>query len=326
MKKKLGIFGFIIFSIIFLIFYLNIFIARQNHNTIITIPKGAGYGSIASALHASGIVKMPIIMKIYAILLYNYGYLNNPKYGEYEIEKGATINTILKNISDGKVKLYRITFTDGLTNMEFMDIIKSSDFLEKDILNFDKEGYLMPDTYFVTRGTLASQLIKEMNTATEIFLNEAWKNRAENLKLKNQYETLVLASIIEREAKFEEERSLISSVYHNRLNIQMKLQADPTLIYQITKGRSKMNRALTRNDLQKPGEYNTYLNYGLPPTPIANPSRASILAALHPAKTNYIYFVADATGGHKFSQDYKIHIQNIQSYKQSLAKQNNEHK
>ena len=151
-------------------------------------------------------------------------------------------------------------------------------------------------------------------------LDQAWNNRDESVPVKNKYELLILASIIEKETSLPEERALVASVFANRLKIGMRLQTDPTVIYALTLGKSDLGRSLTRKDLQIDSPYNTYQNLGLPPTPICNPGAESIWAAAHPADTDFIFFVADGNGGHNFARTLGEHNRNVKNWVKKISK------
>ena len=169
----------------------------------------------------------------------------------------------------------------------------------------------MPETYYFAKGFDREELLLKMKNDLQSFLDTEWQKRDADIPLKNKYEVLILASIVEAEAKNDAERPIIASVYINRIEKKMRLQADPTTIYEITRGKYKMPRLLTLKDLQIKGEWNTYKKYGLPKTPICNAGKASILATLHPARTDYLYFVAKKDlSGHIFAKDFQEHLNN----------------
>ena len=170
-----------------------------------------------------------------------------------------------------------------------------------------KEGSLYPSTYIVAPGTKYSTIFQTMEEKMRDTLATLWQNRRPNLPIKNPYEAVILASIIERETSLREEKPLVASVYINRLRKGMKLQADPTAIYGLSLGYGRIDRSLTKQDMRHNSAYNTYIIKGLPPTAIANPGRAALEAALHPADTDELFFVANGMGGHHFSKTYDAH-------------------
>ncbi len=207
--------------------------------------------------------------------------------------------------------LYRIVLAEGVTSWQVAEALKAADFLEGDLEAIPDEGSLAPDSYEVKAGTPRSELIARMQEKQEKILAEAWANRAEGLPLKTPEEALILASIIEKETGVPEERRRVASVFINRLNQGIRLQTDPAVIYGITRGQGGLGRGLRQSELRRKTPYNTYLIDGLPPTPIANPGRASIEAAVNPEDTDYLFFVADGSGGHAFARTLREHNENV---------------
>lgn len=219
---------------------------------------------------------------------------------------------------------YRVTVAEGVTSWQIVEGLKKADFLEGEVVDVPPEGMLAPDSYEVRRGTLQSELLEQMQTAQEKILAEEWENRAEGLPLKSKEEALILASIVEKETGVASERGEVAAVFVNRLNKGMKLQTDPTVIYGLTEGKGVLGRGLRRSELVKKTPYNTYVIPGLPPTPIANPGRAAIHAALHPNVSNNLFFVADGTGGHVFAETLVQHNRNVSNWRKIEAKRRKE--
>lgn len=206
---------------------------------------------------------------------------------------------------------YRITLAEGVTSWQVMDALNKAEFLTGEIAEIPAEGTLAPDSYEVQRGAGRAALIAEMQTRQSRILAELWEGRDEGLPLNSPEEALILASIVEKETGVAEERRQVASVFVNRLNQGMRLQTDPTVIYGITGGQGVLGRGIRQSELNATTPYNTYRIDGLPPTPIANPGRASIAAALDPDDTPYIFFVADGTGGHAFAVTLAEHNRNV---------------
>ena len=181
------------------------------------------------------------------------------------------------------------------------------------------EGALAPDTFEVRRGQDRQGIVDNMVAAQEAILAAAWENRQDGLPLASAEEALILASIIEKETSVADERRLVSSVFINRLNRGMRLQTDPTVIYGITEGRGVLGRGIRASELRAETPWNTYVIDGLPPTPIANPGRAAIEAAVNPDDTSLIFFVADGTGGHAFAETLDEHNRNVARWRQIEA-------
>jgi len=174
---------------------------------------------------------------------------------------------------------------------------------------------LRPETYSIERNQSRSDVLREMAEAQAAVLAEAWEKRAEGLPLSNPEEVLVLASIVEKETGVAAERDQVASVFINRLKKGIKLQTDPTVVYGITGGKGPLGRGLRRSELDRATPYNTYVIAGLPPTPIANPGRDAIMAVVNPAETDFLYFVADGTGGHAFAATLREHNRNVAAWR-----------
>jgi len=214
---------------------------------------------------------------------------------------------------------YRIAFAEGITSWQVVQGLHAIDILSGEIESLPSEGSVAPDSYEVRRGdTRASVLDRMVEAQTEI-LNRAWESRADGLPLASPDEALILASIIEKETGLAEERRTVASVFINRLNRPMRLQTDPSVIYGITRGQGSLGRGLRQSELARKTEWNTYQIDGLPKTPIANPGRDAIEAALNPEETNFLYFVADGTGGHAFASTLREHNINVRKWREIEA-------
>jgi UPF0755 protein len=206
---------------------------------------------------------------------------------------------------------YRVSVPEGLTSWQVVEGLNQAGFLSGTVADIPTEGMLAPDTYEVARDADRGALLARMQAAQEVILATAWENRADGLPLANIDEALTLASIIEKETSVPDEREWVASVFVNRLNRGMRLQTDPTVIYGVTNGRGVLGRGIRQSELRDDNPWNTYVIDGLPITPIANPGRAAIEAALNPADTDFVFFVADGTGGHAFAQTLDEHNQNV---------------
>ncbi|MEO3413267.1 endolytic transglycosylase MltG [Roseovarius sp. CAU 1744] len=214
---------------------------------------------------------------------------------------------------------YRIAIAEGVTSWQIVNSLNQIDVLEGEIAEQPPEGSLAPDSYEVRVGDTRESLVERMDAAQDVLLAAAWENRAEGIPLNDPYEALILASIIEKETGQPEERGQVASVFTNRLRQGMKLQTDPTVIYGITKGQGVLGRGLRQSELRNRTDWNTYVIDGLPPTPIANPGRASLEAAVNPDATDYIFFVADGTGGHAFATTLEEHNKNVAEWRKIEA-------
>ena len=206
---------------------------------------------------------------------------------------------------------FRIAVAEGTTSWQVAESLRQAEFLSGAFAETPPEGALAPDSYEVRRGADRAELLALMQERQATILARAWENRAPNLPLASPEEALILASIIEKETGVADERGVVASVFINRLRVPMRLQTDPTVIYGITLGRGTLGRGLRRSELNAETPYNTYRIDGLPPTPIANPGRASIEAALNPDDTSYLFFVADGSGGHAFATTLAEHNENV---------------
>ena len=218
---------------------------------------------------------------------------------------------------------YRIAVAEGATSWQVMDALNGIDLLNGEIER-PEEGALAPDSYEVRAGDTRESVIARMQAAQETLLAAAWEGRSQEVPLLSPQDLLILASIIEKETGVPEERGAVASVFVNRLNRGMRLQTDPTVIYGITKGEGVLGRGLRQSELRRETPWNTYVITGLPPTPIANPGRASLEAAANPEDTNFVFFVADGTGGHAFAETLAEHNQNVARWRQIEAERANQ--
>lgn len=216
---------------------------------------------------------------------------------------------------------WRITVAEGVTSWQVVEGLKRADFLEGEIDQVPPEGSLAPDSYEVDRDADRQALLGEMSDRQARILAELWEMRAADLPYDTPEKAMVMASIVEKETGVAEERGRVASVFVNRLRQGMKLQTDPTVIYGITKGEGVLGRGLRQSELRRETPYNTYVIDGLPPGPIANPGRAAIEAALNPDKTDFLYFVADGTGGHAFAETLEAHNENVAKWRAIEAQQ-----
>ena len=219
---------------------------------------------------------------------------------------------------------YRVAMAEGVTSWQVVTALSALDLLEADVTDIPDEGSLAPDSYDFQPGTRVSSIVDRMQTAQDRILADAWAARADDLPLASPQEALILASIVEKETALADERRQVASVFVNRLNQGMKLQTDPTVIYGITKGEGILGRGLRRSELRAETPWNTYVIPSLPPTPIANPGRAAIEAALDPDGSPYIFFVADGTGGHAFATTLAEHNRNVAAWRAIEAERAND--
>lgn len=216
---------------------------------------------------------------------------------------------------------WRVTLAEGVTSWQVVDALKRADFMTGKVDAVPPEGSLAPDSYEVEKGADRAALLALMAERQAAVLAELWATRAEGLPYDTPEKALIMASIVEKETGVAEERRQVASVFVNRLAQDMKLQTDPTVIYGITRGEGVLGRGLRQSELRRETPYNTYVIDGLPPTPIANPGRLSIEAALNPDTTDYLFFVADGTGGHAFAVTLEDHNRNVARWREIEAQQ-----
>ena len=283
----------------------------------VVVPKGASLNMVAARLEEAQVIDKAWLFKIMARV---NGLDKHLKAGEYQFEPGVSLKQAMDKISKGEVFLRKITIPEGLTSGQIMYLIATYPGLEGEIDIDVKEGELLPETYSFELGASRNSIILQAKAAMQKTLEEVWAARDGDLPIKNISDLLTMASIIEKETGIADERPLVASVFLNRLRKGMRLQTDPTVIYAITEGETSFGRSLKKKDLKIDSPYNTYLNYGLPPGPICNPGREAIMAAAHPAESDYLYFVADGKGGHRFAKSLSEHNRNVKTWIRSIRK------
>ncbi len=290
------------------------------------IPKGAGVERIARLLDDRNIVASPLVFSFGVRVNRNQGRL---KAGEYTLTAGISARGIMELLLSGKTVVRRITLPEGLTTAEILARINGAYGLVGAVKPVPEEGSLLPDTYHYSYGDGRNDLVLRMEKAMERTLAQSWARRKPDLPLKSPRQALILASIVEKETALDDERPLIAAVFLNRLKLGMRLQSDPTVAYGLAMahgGKAKggvgpRDRQLTRDDLDVPTPFNTYIIKGLPPMPIANPGRAAIAAVLNPAESDVLYFVADGRGGHAFARNLRQHKRNVARWRRFQRQQ-----
>jgi UPF0755 protein len=278
----------------------------------ILITKGTSKKVIAEMLAKEQLISYPTLYWLLSQFLTINGYIQA---GEYEIPPGSSPLSIINMMKNGEIVIRKITVPEGFTTFQVLSLVQNDSNLIGTIQKKYQEGAFLPNTYFYTLGDTKQAMLDRMHQSLIAVLNQLWVTRAQTIPLKTPQEILTLASIVEKETKFDDERPIIASVFYNRLKLGMRLQADPTTIYAITEGKYILDRLLTRKDLQINSPFNTYVVAGLPPSPIANPGISSIQAVVHPADTTYLYFVANSEGRHSFSTKLNDHNRYVQDYR-----------
>jgi UPF0755 protein len=263
---------------------------------------GDSLGAVATRLEKEGVIASAGAFSLRARV---FGGGSPIKAGEFLIPAGASPSRILSIIQSDDVIRRLVTIPEGMPSVMVHDRLMAQPHLTGDI-PVPAEGSVLPDSYDFERGESRETVLRRMQTAMTKTLAEAWAKRAPNIAVKTPQETLVLASIVEKETGKPSERRMVAGLYSNRLKKGMLLQADPTIIYPITQGKP-LGRRIRQSEIQAVNGYNTYTMTGLPQGPITNPGKASIEAVLNPATTGALYMVADGSGGHQFSVTLEQH-------------------
>jgi UPF0755 protein len=280
-------------------------------STVVVIPRGEGVSAIAERLQRDGVIddrRLFMTSILYFKYLKGQGAL---KAGEYEFPKYSTMRRVLDTIVEGKSIEHKVTLAEGLTSYQIVQRLLAHPELKGEIAEVPPEGSLLPDTYRFGRNDSRQDIIERMQVAQQKFLAKVWPTRDPDIVVQTPEEAMILASIVEKETGRADERQQVAAVFQNRLRKRMRLQSDPTIIYGLVGGKGVLDGPIMRDDIDRETAYNTYKISGLPPTPIANPGRASIEAVLRPAKTKDLYFVADGTGGHAFAPTLDEHNRNV---------------
>ena len=280
----------------------------QQDKTVV-IPSRAGMTDIADVLQREGVIdnnRWAFIGAVFALKA-----RSELKPGEYAFQKNASLRDVIGTIVEGKVVQHAVTVPEGLTSEQIVARLTDSDIFSGTIREIPREGTMLPETYKFPRGTTREQVIQRMQAAQKRLVAEIWEHRSPDVLLKSPEQLVTLASIVEKETGKADERSRVAAVFANRLQKKMKLQSDPTIIYGLVGGKGTLGRPIKRSEISQPSPYNTYVIDGLPPGPIANPGRASLEAAANPARTRDLFFVADGTGGHAFSESLDAHQKNV---------------
>ena len=278
----------------------------QGQSTDVVLPSGVGLSGIARTLARAGVIRAPAGFMLAATVT---GAARRLKAGEYAFRSGESLAEVVSAIAGGEVVRRFVTVPEGFTSQAVVDVLRRADYLAGPA-PVPAEGALLPDTYEVSRGETRIDVLNRMAEARDRLLDRLWDDRAPDLPYQSKEQAVILASVVEKETSLAQERPKIAAVFINRLKKGMRLESDPTVIYGVSGG-VPLGHGLRASELAAPTPYNTYLVGGLPPTPIANPGRAALVAALAPAQTGDLYFVADGTGGHVFSDTLEAHRRNV---------------
>lgn len=276
--------------------------AEVEEDTTFIVPSGASLTSVADKLGEEGLISNPDGFLLRAKI---FGSSDPIMAGEFAIPAGASNAAILDTFQHGEVIRRFVTIPEGMPSILVHERLMAEDLLTGEI-PVPVEGSVLPDTYDFERGESRAQVLARMQAAMQNYLAEAWPKRGSDIAVDNIKDAVILASIVEKETGVARERRMVAGLYSNRVKDGMLLQADPTIIYPITKGKP-LGRRIRQSEIAAINDYNTYSMVGLPKGPITNPGRESIAAVLNPAKTSARYMVADGTGGHAFSDTLEEH-------------------
>jgi UPF0755 protein len=276
---------------------------------VVNIPARAGKRDIADVLQREGVIDVNPWVFIGGVLAMKAS--SDLKPGEYSFQKNASLRDVIATIVEGKVVQHAVTIPEGLTSEQIVERLGDNDIFSGSVREIPREGTLLPETYKFPRGTTRDQVIQRMQQAQKRAVADIWERRSQDLPIKSPEQLITLASIVEKETGKPDERSRVAAVFVNRIKQKIKLQSDPTIIYGLVGGKGTLGRPIKRSEITQPSPYNTYVIDGLPPGPISNPGRASLEAAANPARTRDLFFVADGTGGHAFTETYDQHQKNV---------------
>lgn len=281
---------------------------------VVSVPRGEGTMAIARLLEREGVIDNAWIFLGGVALSDARGQI---KAGEYLFPEHVSMREVLSLLVEGRAIEYQVTIPEGWTSAQVVARLNEDETLIGEVASTPAEGTLLPETYRFTRGTTRQQIINRMQRAQLRVLQDIWDRRVDDLPIETPEDLVILASIVEKETGRADERPRIAGVFINRLRLGMRLQSDPTILYGLYGGEAFLRpRTITRSELDAPNEFSTYQISGLPPTPIANPGRASMEAVANPSRTDELYFVADGTGGHAFAQTLDQHNRNVARWRE----------
>ena len=298
----------------------------EAREVVFQVPKGSGLSSIAGRLEKEGLIKSAFIFKLVTKLRGNEAKF---KAGEFTLKSPVSMRKTYEALAEGKAVLYPFTAPEGLTSAQIIRAMRANEALTGEIGGVPAEGTLLPETYMVPRAMDRAELIAKMQRAQTELIDKLWEARQEDLPITTKQEAIILASVVEKETGVGGERDIVAGVFINRLRRGMRLQSDPTIIYGVSKGEPLFNkkgqrRTLYRSEIDRKTDWNTYQIDGLPKTPICNPGAKAIAAVLNPAKTDYLFFVADGSGGHVFAKTVAQHNRNVKNWRKIERKRQRE--
>ena len=305
-----------LFSVFLILGYYFFRFSSLNENKIIFLEKGKTLKEISFLLEKNNVISNKEVLNFYFKVL---GKDKNIRAGEYKFYKNISLYKVIKTLNKSELIYRKITIPECMTVYEIVEKLKNNKYISGNLSVMPTEGTLYPETYFFLRDENINDLIKRMQNKMTEKLDLVWKKNYQNLKSKN--DLLIMASLIEAEAKKKNEKFLVSSVFHNRLKKEMKLQSDPTILYKKNLFKKNKDLKIYKKDLKNDNPWNTYTRKGLPITPICNPGIDAIKAAANPLLSDYLYFVSDGEGGHRFSSSLKRHNINVKIWKNKKNEQ-----
>ncbi|MEQ5788770.1 endolytic transglycosylase MltG [Erythrobacter sp. NFXS35] len=306
-RARLALLGLIALTLAALVFAWSLMgSATVTQETSFTIPAGASVSAVAEKLEAEGLVSSASGFVLQARI---FGSDAPIQAGEFLLAPGMSQGDILSAFQSGDVIRRFVTIPEGMPSILVWERLMAEELLSGEV-PVPPEGSILPDTYDFERGQSREALVERMQAAMDTALAEEWAGRAPDIAVDTMRDALILASIVEKETGKPEERRMVAGLYSNRVKTGMLLQADPTIIYPITKGKP-LGRRIRQSEISAVNGYNTYTRVGLPEGPITNPGRESIAAVLDPAKTSALFMVADGTGGHWFADTLEQHNANV---------------
>lgn len=287
---------------------------------VIVVAKGDGAVEIGARLERDGVVSDRRLFVAGYLLTKFTAWLGGAKSvqikaGDFEVVESASVRHVVEVLTEGRTVSYKVTIPEGLTSYQIVERLKADPNLSGEIAQVPPEGSLLPETFVVQRGMARQTVLDLMAAESRKVLDKLWEGRKPDLPLKSVDEAVVLASIVEKETGRNDERDRVAAVFVNRLRLNMRLQSDPTILYGIFGGKTVWGKPILRSEKAQKTQHNTYEIEGLPPTPICNPGRAALEATLNPADTKELYFVANGTGGHTFSETLKEHNAGVQKWR-----------
>lgn len=290
-----------------------------SEEAMVVISSGSGLSGITDRLAGKGVINDSMFDEwVFNLGIRFYKNATALKAGEYVFAPGVSMHEIMTDLVEGNAVTHSVTVPEGWTTAQIIERVRAHPILEGEITEVPAEGDLLPETYTFARGTSRQEVLNQMKQAQQRLLAEVWERRTDELPVNSPEELVILASIVEKETALADERSRVAGVFVNRLNKNMRLQSDPTILYGLYGGEAwlKDRSAIKQSEIDAKNEYNTYQIDGLPPGPIGNPGRAAMEAVANPSRTQDLFFVADGTGGHAFAETYEQHQENVRKWRQ----------